>query len=186
MDSLELFVEEFRAEVIQQSLVTKYISDQYLNKFIDDHVYFIRSDNSNDFIAINVSEEEAVSYKLSNIIIDLRDMLEIIIELALTMNIPDKLPELLKIVLFVIYKIFKLSSLDILKEDVKILEHLHRLNAYSIEIMEDDVVNYFTSKQGNEYISKETVYLSINHLARCKCIGIFDGKIHLYEKIFYK
>jgi hypothetical protein len=184
MDSLELFVKDFQEEVIRQSPVAKYAGIQYLEKFIDDHVCFIRNDNTNEFVII--SSEKAVSYKLSNIIIDLKGMLEILMELALTMNIPDKLPEFLKTVLFVIYKIFKLSSLDIPKEDVEILEHLHRLNAYTIKVREDDVVNHFTSKKGGEYINGETIYSSINRLARCKCISIFNGEICLYEKIFYK
>lgn len=183
IDPINQLEQEIKKEVSKYNAIPEYVDEQYVENFIDKYVYFLMDDDSKDFIIINLKNDSTLSFKLSNIIIEFKGMIKAMIEFGLTSAIPADNCEEIKIILYIIYKIFDLSLLQISKNDVMILRYLHTSNAYEIEVKESDLIDYFSI---NNFLNKMEVHTSINNLIKIKCIDILNEKIRLKEKIFLR
>jgi hypothetical protein len=134
-------------------------------------------------VLISLKNGSAKSFKLTNIIINFKDMLDMLIDIALMSTIPSSDIQVVKFVLFLAYKIYGLSTKNLSESSAKVLLFLHRNNAYSNYINEDEIIKHLYSQDS---IEKEDVNIAINELMRIKCIDIVQEKIALLEKIYLK
>jgi len=154
-----------------------------INSLLDSHVCFVADDSKNDFVLLNIKNKTAKSFKLTNIIINFRGILDLLIEIALASAIPSSTAQAAKFALFMTYKILGLSTDNLSECAAQVLLFLHQNNAYIKYIREDEVLKHFDS-QGN--IERNVVYTSINDLLKIRCIDMVQGKITLLEKIYLK
>jgi len=176
-------ITEITDEITETNILTGAINDLDVNQLIDTHVCFIADESKSDFVLMNLKGGTARSFKLTNIIIDFKGMLDTLIELALTSSVPSSAAQTVKLALFIVYKIFSLSIAKLSEIDAQVLLFLHKNNAYEKHINENEVIHHFIL---NGLAEKNTVYEAINNLLKIKCIDILNGKIALLEKLYLR
>lgn len=115
-----------------------------------------------------------VSVSMKNIQFNQKALLASIIEFALTSNMPQNKAELVKTMLFIIYKVAALSAIEISKEQADVLLYCHRHNAYQHVIPEDKIL---------QRVEGATSAV-IDELEKMKCIDIVGGAVLLKERVF--
>ncbi|MDR0474165.1 MAG: hypothetical protein LBH43_10905 [Treponema sp.] len=176
------FLTEVTDELIDEELMNGMFDRMSIAKLMDSHICFIADAGKTNFVLMNKKNIEAKSFKLTNIIINFKDMLDMLMELALTSAIPSSAVQAAKLALFVSYKVLKLSTKELSETTARVLLFLHQKNAYSKVISEDEVLNYLALQGPME---KDAVNLAINDLLKLKCIDIVGGEITLLEKIYF-
>ena len=174
------FVEELETEIIEANLFNGLTGNAFVHTFVDNHVCFISDQSQNDFVLIKLEKGTAHSFKLTNVIIDFKGMINSLLELALTTSVPDSPSQALKTAIFVLYKILGLSSRKINDADTQVLMFLHESNAYGRGVPEEKVLNYFKT---TDALTEKDVNAAIDSLLQLKCIDMANGTINLLEKI---
>ena len=179
----ERLLEEFiiTMEIETQSCNLPYdIEEEILDKCID-----ITVDELGER-SIVILNEKPTSIKLANISIDLKQAIEIVVEVTLTSAIPTDKLSAIKMILLVILKAWQLSKKSISKQMADIVLILNDLNAYQREIPIEqlkDYVNQYSLLPRAE--CSNAVEDILNDLNSYKIIDINEGKVRLKEKILY-
>jgi hypothetical protein len=177
------FISQITDELTCENMMHELFDKVSIGKLIDTHVCFIADNNKKDFVLISLKNGSAKSFKLTNIIINFKDMLDMLIDIALISTIPSSDIQMAKFVLFLAYKIFGLSTKNLSESAAKVLLFLHRNNAYSKYINEDEIIKHLYSQDS---VGKDIVNTAINDLSKVKCIDIVQGDIILLEKVYLK
>ncbi len=145
-------------------------------------------------ITVDELEEEAImvlgkkpeTIKLSNISIDIRKAIEIVLEIALTSAIPTDKLSAVKMILLVVLKTLQLSRQSISKQMADVVLMLNNLNAYqhaiSIEYLKDYISQHSLLPESECSDGIEDI---LDELYNYKIIDLVNGQIILKEKILY-
>ncbi|MDR1149888.1 MAG: hypothetical protein LBK66_14795 [Spirochaetaceae bacterium] len=177
------FISEIVDELIVEDKTNGILDRASISCLLDSYVCFIADDSKRDFVLVNRKNGTAKSFKLTNIIVNFRDMLDMLIDITLTSAIPSSTVQAVKFILFLTYKVLGLSTENISESATQVLLFLHQNNAYSRAIQEDEVFKHFDS-QGS--IKMDAINIAIKDLLKIRCIDIVQGKIVLLEKIYLK
>ncbi len=136
--------------------------------------------------SIMILDEKPKSIKLANITIDLKQAIEIVIEVALTSAVPTDKLSAVKMILLVVLKAWQLSNKSISRQMADVVLILNDLNAYQrdipIEYLKDYVNKYSLLPESK---CSDTVDDILNELYDYRIIHMDEGKVRLKEKIAY-
>ena len=177
------YISEITDDLIDEDLMKGMSVRALVDSLIDSHVCFVADDSKKDFVLMGLKNGTAKSIKLTNIIINFKDMLDVLIGIVLSSAIPSSTIQAAKLALFLVYKVLGLSTKNISGSAAQVLLFLHQNNAYSKHICEDEVLRHFDS-QGS--INRDAVNAAINDLLKIRCIDMVEGRIFLLEKIYLK
>ena len=138
----------------------------------------ILTTNVKDLIVL--SENNNKSMKPYNIIVNIKKSIDSVIELLLSFSLSDCLPNIILCLLNFIYRLIKLSTIQIDVAHANTILYLHNNNAFNCPIKEEIVY---------EYISTITDILPaqiINDLDKLLIINIRNGEIALKEKVIIR
>ena len=114
------------------------------------------------------------SAKGTNIIYNQKELLNTVVELGLTLDKTQGVIETIRTVLYLIYRLWLLASVELTNTQASILYYCHQENAYDYFISEEAILNVVEGANCDE----------ITALSRMGCIEIYEGKIRLQEKVF--
>lgn len=117
--------------------------------------------------------ESVYSTKPFNVIFRLKATILSVIDGGLSLSIPDNKTKTIMLVLRLLLKLLKNSTIKITKDQANVLLECHKKNAYIRPIEEDELLNRTSVPQK-----------TIDDLCALKCIELVDGKIWLKENIW--
>lgn len=117
--------------------------------------------------------EKSYSVKGANLVYNQRKLLENVVEIGLTMSKPQGNDEIIKLALYIVYKLGALVSIELNKVQADILVYCHTENMYDRFVSEEDILSAVDGASSSE----------LTTLSNMGCIEILDGKIRLCEKV---
>jgi len=183
VENIVSFISEITDEMIAVDALSGEIARESIDGLINDHICFIADEEKSDFVLMNLKSEKAKSFKLSNIIVNFKKLLDSLLEIALTSSLPSSRIQAIKYALYLVYKVFNMSTRELSDDAAQVLLFLHQHGAYNKYINEEDVINYFRQ---NNSIEKEAVSSAIDSLLKLRCIDMAQGKITVLERLYLR
>jgi hypothetical protein len=177
------FISEITDELTETDILNGYLDRTSVNDLINTHICFIADENKSDFVFMSLKNKTTKSFKLTNIIVNFKSMLNALLEIVLAANLPISSIEVIKFILFLIYKIFGLSTKSLSESAAQVILFLHQRNTYINYISEDEVIEQLIKQSS---LTEETTRNAISELFKLRCIDIVNGNIILLEKIYLK
>lgn len=184
------------AQTFENDVRKKIISDlssddqnEFAQKIFDEFLIIEpRKEDSNivtiSFITYDPNEKKGISRKLSNVQLNLKEVVLLALETSISFELPSNATDYIKIALNILLKVYMLSSITIENSDCQLLVYLHNKNAYENPIKEDQIISDI--KTGALNMSKDEYYSSVAKLAKIASVTIVNGKVWLNEKIKLK
>ena len=129
---------------------------------------------------------DAVSYKWSNIRLDLKKAIAAGLELLVAVNYPESLLNYLQLVIVAAFFIQKLTGRAIGKTAAYMVYFLHIRNSYEIGIDEDLLAKEFSTwyqEYSGQAIEKSEIRTAVDNLYYAHILDINSGKIYLKERV---
>ena len=130
--------------------------------------------------------EEAASYKLGNVRLDLKKAIVAALELAASVSLPESLFNYLQLLIVGAFFIQKSTKQEIGKNEAYILYFLHQKNCYERGIDEEDFQDEFKiwcEEKMESCPDGVKCKKALRTLRKYKVIDIEDGKIYLRERV---
>ena len=130
--------------------------------------------------------EEAVSYKLGNVRLDLKKAIVAALELAASVSLPESFFNYLQLLIVGAFFIQKSTKQEVEKEEAYILYFLHQQDCYKIGIKENDFEHRFKlwcQDRQLEYPGEAKCEKAIKNLYNSKTIDIEEEAIYLKEQV---
>lgn len=184
------------AQTFEKDARKKIISDlssddqnEFAQKIFDEFLIIEpRKEDSNivtiSFITYDPDEKKGISRKLSNVRLNLKEVVLLALETSISFELPSNATDYIKIALNILLKVYMLSSITIENSDCQLLVYLHNKNAYENPIKEDQIISDI--KTGALNMSKDEYYSSVAKLVKIASVTIVNGKVWLNEKIKLK
>jgi len=177
------FISELTDDVLEVNTLNGSLDRESIDRLIDTHVCFIMDENTTDFVLVNLKGGPATSFKLANVIVNFRSMLEALLGIALAAGLPSSSAEAARIVLLLTYKILGVSTKGLSQNAAQVLIFLHQNDAYSNEVCEEEILSHLSSR---DLLTKEALNAAINELLKVRCIDIVQGNVILLEKVYLR
>ena len=130
--------------------------------------------------------EEAASYKLGNVRLDLKKAIVAALELAASVSLPESFFNYLQLLIVGAFFIQKSTKQEIGKNEAYILYFLHQKNCYERGIDEEDFQDEFKiwcEEKMESCPDGVKCKKALRTLCKYKVIDIEDGKIYLRERV---
>lgn len=133
--------------------------------------------------------KDAVSYKVGNVKLDLKNALIAGLELVASVNMPESIFNYIQLLIVSAFFIEKVMKHNLSKLEAYIVYWLHMKNAYNAGIEEEKFVcelqEWYQGKEGRK-LSREDVTDTISRLCDIKIVDFENGNIYLKEKVWGK
>ena len=165
------------------------LEEEFIETIFEKHLAIIPSQNENNLINIDASSHSSndlsgISRKLSNIRLNLKDIILLAIETSINFEMPATLLEFVKLGLNILLKAYMASSIKITNNECVLLIYLHEKNAYETPVLEEKI--YEEIRRGIFPLSVEDYRKSLNNLIRISSLIVVMEKIYLNEYIKLK
>lgn len=154
----------------------KYNVDKKIEDELSNHIVLEKINQGKGLIYID-KHQNGHSIKPYNVVLDFKNILNIIIELLLSGVIFTQVDAILAILNFA-YQVSKLSVVNIDKVYGKVIIFLQKNNAFDVPMEQEKLEKYVTTLQTD--ISTQEI---IDFLKELKTIKLNDGKITLVERV---
>lgn len=133
--------------------------------------------------------KDAVSYKVGNVKLDLKNALIAGLELVASVNMPESIFNYIQLLIVSAFFIEKVMKHNLSKLEAYIVYWLHMKSAYNAGIEEGKFIcelqEWYQGKEGKK-LSREDVTDTISRLCDIKIVDFENGNIYLKEKVWGK
>lgn len=178
---LALSFQEKLIENLETELISDSVSSEYIKNFVNSFCEISPRAQSRHDIVVG-----SYSVKPLNVTLNLKDALNDWANFTLLTPAPSSGLEAVKIVLYIIYKICQLNTIELTDKERNFLLVLHRMNAYERRIEDSSifpVVKLGMTKYGYPELSDEEIRIALNNLHKYRCVDQIDGCWYLKERI---
>lgn len=177
-DTLKTKMEEIALQYGFKESIGSYI--------VDNHIIVLPEDARKGMIFLG---ENSASYKLGNIKIDLKNILEAGFEFVVSINIPESIFNYIQLVIVSILFIQRLTKKKLNNTEAYIVYLLHKKDAYKICIEEQQFISelqdLYRQKEGM-VVNSNTIINALNNLYKMRIIDFDSGNICLREFVWGK
>lgn len=150
---------------------------------VDRYIMVIPDDDRKGMIFLG---NDAVSYKLGNVRLDLKKAIAAGLELVAAINHPENLFNYLQLVIVAAFFVQKSTGRAIGKTEAYMVYFLHIRNGYEIDMDEDLLVKEFSTwyqEYSGQATAESEIRTAIDNLYNQKILDINSGKIYLKERV---
>lgn len=156
------------------------------SRIVDNYIIVLPEDARRGMIFLG---KNSVSYKLGNIKIDLKNIIEAGFEFVVSINTPESIFDYIQLVIVSILFIQKRTKKILNSTEAYIVYLLHKKDAYKICIEEQRFISELQDlyqKEKGEFVDSDTIINALNNLYKMKIIDSDNGKIYLKEFVWGK